>query len=87
MFKYTSNTLKKIEDIYKSSGYVIRYERGNFKAGYCILESKKVVVVNKYYDTEAKINCLIDILPQVKVNEEALSDSSRTFYQSTLQKV
>lgn len=86
MFKYTTNTLKKIEDIFKQSGYVVRYEKGNFQPGYCILESKKVVVINKYYDKEAKINCLLEILPQVDIDEEALPESLRSFYDKTLLK-
>ena len=62
---YTNHFLHKLEDIFAESDYTLRYEKGNFKAGYCILEDKKIVVINKYYDIEAKINCLIDILPNV----------------------
>ena len=86
MFKYTSNTLKKLEEIFKLSGYIIRYEKGNFKSGYCILQDRKVVVVNKYYDVEAKINCLIDIFPQVEIYEKLLPDLLKKFYEQTLQK-
>jgi len=64
-FKYTSAKLRKLEDIFKEAGYIIRYERGNFKSGYCILEQKKVVIVNKYFGLEAKINSLLEIIPQV----------------------
>jgi len=84
MFKYTSNTLKKIEDIYRVSGYIIRYEKGNFKAGYCILENRKVVVVNKYYDKEARINCLIEILPEIEIAEDMLSNDQRKFLEKEL---
>lgn len=86
MFKYTLNTLKKLEDLYKASGYLIRYEKGNFKAGYCILEDKKIVVVNKYYSVEAKINCLIDILAHIKIDEESLTDQARSFLEKTMLK-
>ena len=56
MFKYTIHTLKKVEDLLKESGYIVRYERGNFTAGYCILESRKVIVINRYYETEASVS-------------------------------
>lgn len=69
MFKYTTNTLNKLEDLFKAGDYIVRYERGNFQAGYCILQDKKVVVVNKYYTTEARINCLVDILQELEINE------------------
>jgi hypothetical protein len=41
--KYTPNTLDKIEKIAEENGYVIRYERGTFQSGYCILQAKKVI--------------------------------------------
>ena len=78
-FKYNSHTLKKIEDLYKASEYVIRYERGNFNSGYCILEQKKVVVVNKFYDTEARINCLIEIIGEILILEDNLDDKQLKF--------
>ncbi len=80
MFKYTTTTLKKIEDLLKESGYIVRYERGNFVAGYCILESKKVIVINRYYETEARINNLIEIMGKISLVEADLSESSRDFF-------
>ena len=82
--KYTNHTLSKIESIFKSSEYIIRYERGNFNSGYCILENKKVVVVNKFYDTEARINCLIDIISDVLILEDNLDDKQMKFYNELL---
>ena len=53
--KYTQHNLDKIEKIAEESGYVIRYERGTFQSGYCILQDKKVVVLNKFFQTEGRI--------------------------------
>ena len=50
--KYTQNILDKIEKIAEECKYVIRYERGNFQSGYCILQEKRVVVLNKFLQTE-----------------------------------
>ncbi|HRF27316.1 MAG TPA: hypothetical protein PKW54_08245, partial [Ferruginibacter sp.] len=61
--KFTQSTLDKIERVIEESGYIIRYERGNFQSGYCILQHKKVVVLNKFFQTEGRINTLIDLLP------------------------
>ena len=49
--KYTQNILDKIEKVAEETGYVIRYERGNFQSGYCILQAKRVVVLNKFLQT------------------------------------
>mgnify|MGYP003331978469 CR=1 FL=1 len=37
-----------LEDILGESEYVVRYERGNFQSGWCLLESKRIVVLNKF---------------------------------------
>lgn len=86
MFKYTPSTLARIEALFTESGYVVRFEKGNFKPGYCILRDKKVVVVNKYFETEARINTLLEILPQIEVQEQNLTEATREFYEKNLQK-
>lgn len=78
--KYTQNTLEKIEKILEDSEYVIRYERGTFQSGYCILEEKKVVVLNKFLQTEGRINTIIDIIPQLKINADLLAPDIRKLY-------
>ena len=80
--KYTANTLKKMELLLKETGYQMRSGKGNFNTGYCILEHKKVVVVNKYHSLEARINALIDILNRLTINEKDLSDSSLKWYKA-----
>ncbi len=50
--KYTQNTLDKLEELISEINYVVRYERGTFQSGYCILEQKKVVVLNKFLQLE-----------------------------------
>ena len=66
--KYTKTYLDKIENLFAASEYMLRYEKGNFKSGYCILKEIKVVVVNKYFPIEGKINALIDILKELRLN-------------------
>ena len=77
LIKYTPGFLRKLEDLLAELGYVLRYEKGNFKPGYCILRDAQVVIVNKYYTTEGKINALTEILRQIDVNPEPLTDKSR----------
>jgi len=78
--KYNQSTLDKLEKIIDEAGYVIRYERGNFQSGYCILEQKKVVVLNKFLQTEGRINTLIDLVPQLQIQPGQLSDESKKLY-------
>ena len=78
--KFTQNTLDKVEKIAQESGYVMRYERGSFQSGYCILQEKKVVVLNKFLPTEGRINTLIDLLPQLNITFDALTLESQKLY-------
>lgn len=78
--KYTQATLDKFEAIPGEAGYVLRYERGTFQSGYCILESRKVVVLNKFLPTEGRINTLIDLIPQLDIQPDLLTDASRKLY-------
>ncbi len=75
--KYTKHFLNKLENIFSESDYILRYEKGNFQSGYCILNENKVAVVNKFYTLEGKINCLIDILREVDIKTGGLSDKNK----------
>ena len=87
MMKYTQATLDKLEAIPEEAGYVLRYERGTFQSGYCILEERKVVVLNKFLQTEGRINTLIDLVPQLEINTEILTDESKKLYAEILAKL
>ncbi|GAL83257.1 MAG: hypothetical protein J7604_11810 [Sporocytophaga sp.] len=78
--KYTNQFLNKLEDIFAESEYMLRYEKGNFHSGYCILKDTKVAVVNKYFPVEGKINCLIEILRSIKLDVSRLSEKNKKFY-------
>ena len=79
--KFTQHNLDKIERVIEEGGYVIRYERGTFQSGYCILQDRKVVVLNKFFQTEGRINTLIDLLPQLDINFDALTHESQKLYE------
>ena len=85
--KYTQTTLDKLEAIPEQAGYVLRYERGTFQSGYCILESKKVVVLNKFLATEGRINTLIDLIPQLQIDPGHLSEESARLHEEELSRV
>lgn len=75
--RYTQTTLKKIEELFGELDYSIRYEKGNFQSGYCLVENRRIAVVNRFFDTEARINCLMEILSNLEFEQEALSEKSR----------
>ena len=85
--KYNQAALNKLEKILEESGYIVRYERGSFQSGYCILEDKKVVVLNKFLNPEGRINTLMDIIPGVNINYDLLTQTSQKLYDELISKM
>ncbi len=84
--KFTPAFLEKLEKIISEAGYILRYERGTFQSGFCILESKKVVVLNKFLQTEGRINTLIDLLSVLNIEPDHISVESRKLYEEVVVK-
>ena len=79
MIKYTPQYLKKLEDLLKENNYDVRYEKGNFRSGYCIVEDKKVVVVNKFATIESRIQALHEIANTLLAEGRLLNDTQKLF--------
>ncbi len=84
--KYNQSTLNKLEKILDEAGYIVRYERGSFQSGYCILEDRKVVVLNKFLIPEGSINALMDIISSLTINYDALTHDSQKLYDEVIAK-
>ena len=81
-FKYNAALLKKIEEIFKEGGYSVRYEKGSFQNGFCILEKRRVVVINRFHETDARINSMIEILGTIEdLDLTGLSSEALELYQ------
>jgi hypothetical protein len=72
--------LQKLESLLAELGYVIRYEKGSFNSGYCLVEDRKIVVVNKFFDVEGRIGVLLDILETLDFDEGIFGEKSAKFY-------
>ena len=80
MIKYTNQFLAKLEDLVAESDYVLRYEKGNFKSGYCLLKEQKIMIVNKFFTTEGKINALLEIFKNVELDTKRFSEKNLKLY-------
>ncbi len=83
--KYTKSFLNRLEDIFAESDYILRYEKGNFQSGYCILNDNKIAIVNKYFPLDGKINALLEILKSIDIQSNKLSDKNKAFFQELMQ--
>ncbi len=83
--RYNQATLNRIEKVLDESSYIVRYERGTFQSGYCILETRKVVVLNKFLDTEGRVGILLELIPQLKIDPQLLSQEARKMYEEIIE--
>lgn len=80
----SKNTLKKLETLFRELNYQIRYERGNFKSGYCIVNDSRMIVINKFFDTKARIDILLDIMTNIDYSSTELTEQSQEILQKAL---
>ena len=76
---YTQHTLDKLEALIKTLGFKLRYEKGNFKTGSCVLENDRIVIVNKFSNLESKINALADLVQRSETDENLLDEKQKAF--------
>jgi len=69
----------------KTTGYRVRYEKGNFKTGACLLQNSKVVVVNKFSGLESKILAISELARDLDMDYNLLDDKQVAFIQQLKQ--
>lgn len=85
MLSITNHTLEKLEQLLRDLGYRLRYEKGNFRSGACVLHESKVVVVNKFLGLEQRINSLAEIIKSVNIAPSQLDSKQKSLYLSLRQ--
>jgi hypothetical protein len=85
MLTLTTHTLEKIEMLLKTAGYKVRYEKGNFKTGSCLLLNSKMIVVNRFSNLESKIIALSELIRELEIDLNLLDDKQFTFLQQLKQ--
>ena len=74
MLSLTNHTLEKLELLLKTAGYKVRYEKGNFKTGACLLQNSKVIVVNKFSNLESRILAIAELARELEFDFTLLDD-------------
>ncbi len=85
MLTFTTHTLEKLEILLRTSGYRVRYEKGNFKTGACVLQNSQIIVVNKFSNLESKIQAIVELVRQLELDYHLLDDKQITFLQQIKQ--
>ena len=85
MLTLTTHTLEKLEILLRTAGYRVRYEKGNFKTGACLLLNNKIIVVNKFSNLESKIHAIVELIRELELDYQVLDDKQITFLQQIKQ--
>ncbi len=88
MALFTNYHLKRLEEIFSELEYKIRYGKGQFTSGYCLIREDKVIVINKFFDVSGRVEVLLDILDKVPdENDPPLSKKSMEYLQMLYHKL
>jgi hypothetical protein len=64
-----NKTLQKWEEKFKAKGYQLRYEKGNFKSGICVVKGQSVVLVNQMLAADSLVAYLKELWQDLPQNE------------------
>ena len=66
-----------LKSIAAQLGAEVRFEKGDFKGGYCILKDSKVIVINKMTNLQRKVIVLSMALKELGVDKIYLTPKMR----------
>jgi hypothetical protein len=78
--------LKKLEGIILAAGFQLRYEKGRFISGSCVLQEQKIVIVNKFFNVEDRVLILIDLIKETGIESGLDKETGQWFQQQKLKR-
>lgn len=75
--KEFENILEDLKSLAAQLGAKVRFEKGDFKGGYCILNDNKVIVINKMTNLQKKVMILSAALLELGVDKIYLTPRMR----------
>jgi len=78
--------LRELEELAEKSGISVRYEKGDFDGGYCILKAERIIVINKRLAGQKRTSILAQALAEVGIEEFYLKPAVREFIEDELAK-
>jgi len=75
--KEFEEVIQDLKSLAAQLGAEVRFEKGDFKGGYCILKDSKVIVINKMTNLQKKVMILSHALKELGVDQIYLSPKIR----------
>ena len=76
--------VKELEELSEKSGIALRYEKGDFDGGYCVLKAERIIVINKRLAIPKRASVLAQALAEVGIEEMYLKPAVREFIEDEL---
>ncbi|MEW6061604.1 MAG: hypothetical protein AB1600_06625 [Bacteroidota bacterium] len=76
--------LLEIEQAAQDIGVRIRYEKGNFDGGYCILRDERIIVVNKKLSERKKCSVIAQALGEYGIDNVYMKPVVRTYVEDEI---
>lgn len=76
--------VKELETLAHQSGITVRYEKGDFEGGFCVLKSDRIIVVNKKTNARQRASVLALGVSEIGVEERHLKPVVREFIEDEL---
>lgn len=77
--KELEDLLNDLKSLATQMGAKVRFEKGDFKGGYCILKENKVIVLNKISNLQRKVITLAAALKELGLEVVYISPKLREF--------
>jgi len=75
--------LDELKEIALQKGIKVRFEKGDFNGGYCILKSEKVIVINKLAQAQRKLFILVEALKEIGIEDIYINPKIRSIIENT----
>ncbi len=77
-------TLSELEVVAHDMGVHIRYEKGDFDGGYCLLRDERIIVVNKKLNPSRKASVLSQAFGELGIENVYMKPAIRLFIEDEL---
>jgi hypothetical protein len=77
--KELESLINELKDLAFQMGAKVRFEKGDFSGGYCILRDSKVIVINKNANDQKRANILASALKELGIDSVYVSPIIREF--------
>ncbi len=76
--------LHELEHLASNCGIAVRYEKGDFDGGYCVLKTERLIVINKRLAPARRASVLAQGLAEVGIDEMYLKPVIREYIEDEL---